>query len=208
MSNVKKSETFLNRKDSSLPFLAYFGHSPYFCLSEITMIDSVMIYPSFRPKRNAGLIHKYSQSLLRLFMLPVMMFLPLLLPVAADSQTHRVSVGFSSDGYRQYIEVYEYDFVEIKPAFPGGDSKLVEYINSKRKYPKTAYTKGIQGRVTCSFIINKDGSVSNIAILKSVEETLNSEAVRIFREMPNWTPGQHKGTPVPVRVIRSVPFRI
>lgn len=129
------------------------------------------------------------------------------LPLDLFPQTVRVSAGRSADGCKSYIEVYEYDFVSEKPAFPGGDSRLLEYINSERHYPDEAYKAGIQGRVTCSFIINTDGSVSNVTLLKSVEESLNREAVRIFRIMPSWIPGSHNGMPVPVRVIRSIPFR-
>lgn len=107
----------------------------------------------------------------------------------------------------EYREVYEYDYVWEKPSFPGGDDKLMRFINKNRKYPKAAYKAGIQGRVVCSFIVNCDGAVSDIQVFKGVENSLNDEAVRIFSLMPKWSPGRINGIPVPVRVIRAVPFR-
>ncbi len=127
--------------------------------------------------------------------------------IPADAQTCRVAMGFADNGTPCYREVYEYDYVTEKPTFPGGDSKLIEFINSTRKYPKNAYRKGIQGRVTCSFIVNTDGSVSNVRVLRKVENSLDHEAVRIIGLMPDWHPGSINGVKVPVRVIRSIPFR-
>ena len=125
----------------------------------------------------------------------------------ARAQTCRVNIGSSQPGCSSYLEVYEYDYVAEKPSFPGGDSKLMTFINQTRQYPKSAYEKGIQGRVTCSFIVNADGSVSHISVLRGVEPSLNREAVRILSKMPEWTPGRMNGQPVPTRVVWSVPFR-
>lgn len=125
----------------------------------------------------------------------------------ASSQTCRVSCGKNSEGYQTYKEVYEYDYVSEKPSFPGGDNLLMNFINKTRQYPSKAYRKGIQGRVTCSFVVNTDGSISNIQILKGVERSLNEEALRIIASMPLWNPGKINGQHVPVRVIRCVPFR-
>lgn len=130
-----------------------------------------------------------------------------ILTPGADAQTCRVNCGKTPEGVSTYIEVYEYDYVTEKPTFPGGDSKLVEFINGERQYPKAAYKNGVHGRVTCSFVVNTDGSVSNIQILKGVEKSLNNEALRIFRRMPHWTPGRLDGVAVPVRVVWAVPFR-
>ena len=125
----------------------------------------------------------------------------------ASAQTCRVAMGVNSDGRKAYMEVYEYDYVPEKPTFPGGDWRLVEFINKTRRYPKKAYEAGIHGRVTCSFVVNADGSVSHIRVLKGVEESLNREAIRILEEMPDWHPGSIDGREVPVRVIWSIPFR-
>lgn len=124
----------------------------------------------------------------------------------AKAQTCRVSLGVCN-GHQSFMEVYEYDYVSEKPCFPGGDNQLISFINKNRNYPREAYNKGIQGRVTCSFIVNADGSVSHVTVLKSVEESLNQEAMRILNLMPNWIPGRIDGHAVPVRVIRCIPFR-
>lgn len=125
----------------------------------------------------------------------------------SDAQRCRISAGVNDQGVRSYIEVYEYDYVTEKPSFPGGECRLLEYIKETRRYPKEAYDRGVQGRVTCSFVVNADGTISNITVLRSVNSVLNEEAIRIFSNMPAWTPGSIDGHPVPVRVIRSVPFR-
>lgn len=131
----------------------------------------------------------------------------LLFPSQAASQTCRVNVGVSPDGCQAYKVVYEFDYVDEKPEFPGGGTKMVKFINTQRRYPAEAYALGIEGRVTCSFVVNSDGSISNITILKGVEPSLNREALRILSKMPVWTPGRIDGHTVPVRVICAVPFR-
>lgn len=127
--------------------------------------------------------------------------------LSATAQTCRVRSGRASNGGSAYMEVFEYDYVSDKPSFPGGDVELVEFINKTRQYPADAYRKGVQGRVTCAFVVNTDGSVSHISVLRGVDPLLNQEAIRIFSKMPDWTPGKHEGHVVPVRVIWSVPFR-
>lgn len=125
----------------------------------------------------------------------------------ASAQTCRVSSGYTADGHKTYKEVYEFDYVEEKPEFPGGGTSLINFINEHRRYPAEAYARGVQGRVTCSFVINSDGSISNITVLRGVEPSLNKEAVRILSGMPLWTPGKMSGHNVPVRVVCAIPFR-
>ena len=126
---------------------------------------------------------------------------------SALAQTCRINSGISANGQKSYMEVYEFDFVEEKPQFPGGGQKLVNFINDTRRYPADAYARGVEGRVMCAFVVNPDGSVSHISILRGVDPSLNREAVRIISKMPDWTPGKISGMPVPVRVICAVPFR-
>lgn len=125
----------------------------------------------------------------------------------AGAQTICVNAGMNEAGIPVFIEAFEYDYVTEKPSFPGGEGKLMEFINNNRKYPAEAYRKGIQGRVTCWFIVNADGSISNVSLLRSVNTLLNEEAIRIFSLMPSWNPGRIDGIPVPVRVVRSVRFK-
>ena len=131
-----------------------------------------------------------------------------MLPQFLYSQTCRVNAGHSVEGIKNYIEVYEYDFVSEKPSFPGGDRLLLSYINSTRCYPEDAYKRGIEGKVTCSFVVNRDGSISHVRVLRGVEASLNKEAVRILSRMPVWNPGKLDGEIVPVRVVRTVAFRL
>lgn len=127
--------------------------------------------------------------------------------IPAISQTFRVTVGTSRSGAPNYMDVYEYDYVSEKPCFPGGDDLMMNFVNTHREYPREAYRKGIQGIVTCSFVVNTNGSISHISIIRGVEASLNKEAMRIISEMPVWTPGKLNGKAVPTRVIWSVPFR-
>lgn len=135
------------------------------------------------------------------------LFACLFLPAMAKAQTCRVSEGFSPDGSITFKEVFEYDFVDEKPQFPGGNEALMAYINKTRRYPEDAYKNGIQGRVVCSFVVNPDGNISHLKVIRGSHRSLNLEAMRILAEMPNWVPGKHHDKPVPVRVIHSIPFR-
>lgn len=125
----------------------------------------------------------------------------------AGAQTCRVSVGHSADGCQTYKEVFEYDFVEVKPSFPGGNEALLDYINKNRRYPAEAYEHGIEGRVTCSFVVNSNGNISHIKVIRGCHKSLNEEAMRLLSEMPSWLPGKHLSQSVPVRVVHCIPFR-
>lgn len=126
---------------------------------------------------------------------------------SARAQTCRVSAGNSADGMVTYKEVFEYDYVEVKPSFPGGNQALLDYINKNRQYPSDAYEQGIEGRVTCSFVVNSNGNISHIKVIRGCHKSLNMEAIRLLAEMPNWLPGRHLSHSVPVRVVHSIPFR-
>ena len=82
------------------------------------------------------------------------------------------------------------------------------YINHERKYPCDAYRSHIQGRVVCSFIVNTDGSVCNVSVIKGVHPSLDREAMRIVKNMPAWKPGRLGGEDVPVRCIIPIAFRL
>lgn len=125
----------------------------------------------------------------------------------ASAQTCRVAAGSTADGMQTFKEVFEYDFVDEKPTFPGGYEALMEYINKTRQYPAEAYEKGIEGRVTCSFVVNADGNITHLKVIKGSHRSLNLEAMRILAEMPCWNPGRHAHRCVPVRVVHCIPFR-
>lgn len=110
-------------------------------------------------------------------------------------------------GDREIVEVYDPDTVDNAPQFPGGDIAMMNFINRERVYPERAYQEGVQGRVRCSFVVNEDGNISHISVIKGVESSLDREAVRIISEMPVWNAGQIGNRTVPVYCIISIPFR-
>lgn len=101
-----------------------------------------------------------------------------------------------------------YDVVEVMPQFPGGQIAMLKYIMENIKYPKQIMEEGIQGRVTVSFIVEKDGRVSNVRLLRSVQPSLDKEAIRVVKSMPKWTPGKQNGKPVRVRFNLPVMFKL
>lgn len=98
--------------------------------------------------------------------------------------------------------------VETMPEFPGGTDSLMRYIYTHLHYPPSALEKGIQGRVIISFMVNTDGSISDIEVVKGVEAALDAEAVRIIRSMPKWIPGKQNGKPVAMKHALPITFRL
>ena len=101
-----------------------------------------------------------------------------------------------------------YDTVPQMPSFPGGSSALFNYLSANIKYPLVCEENGIQGRVICSFIVEPDGSLSELKVVKSVHVSLDKEALRLLRSMPSWTPGQKDGAAVRVRYTVPITFRL
>jgi len=101
-----------------------------------------------------------------------------------------------------------FDVVEVMPQFPGGQIAMMKYIMENMKYPEQAMKEGIQGRVTVRFIVEKDGSISDVKPVLSVHPLLNKEAVRVVESMPKWTPGKQNGKPVRVRFNVPVMFKL
>ena len=101
-----------------------------------------------------------------------------------------------------------FDVVEVMPQFPGGQIAMMKYIMENMKYPKQAMKEGIQGRVAVRFIVEKDGSISDVKPILSVHPLLNKEAVRVVKSMPKWTPGKQNGKPVRVRFNLPVMFKL
>lgn len=101
-----------------------------------------------------------------------------------------------------------YDVVEQMPSFPGGISGLRTYLNQNIRYPAEAQENCVQGRVVVSFVVGKDGHISDVTVLRSVDPSLDKEAIRVIRNMPRWTPGKQGGEPVRVRYNVPVSFRL
>lgn len=105
--------------------------------------------------------------------------------------------------------VYEYESVDVRPQFPGGERSMINFINETREYPYHAYHKHIQGRVLCSFIVGTDGKLFNIQVIRgSGDESLDREALRVISKMPRWSVGRIDNTKVNVRCVLPIAFRL
>ena len=101
-----------------------------------------------------------------------------------------------------------FDVVEEMPQFPGGPSGLFEYLSTNIQYPKEAEDTGIQGRVIVTFVVEKDGSITNAKINKTIDPSLDKEALRVVMAMPNWIPGKQNGQSVRVKYTVPVTFKL
>ena len=101
-----------------------------------------------------------------------------------------------------------FDVVEQKPMFPGGDAALMQWLSGNIKCPVIAAENGVQGRVVCQFVVEKDGSVSGVTVVKSIDPSLDKEAVRVIKSMPKWTPGKQNGQNVRVKYTLPVQFKL
>jgi protein TonB len=95
--------------------------------------------------------------------------------------------------------------VEENPQFPGGDAELYKFLHESIKYPEEAKELGIQGRVFVNFVVETDGSVSNVKVLRGIGGGCDEEAIRVVKSMPRWTPGKQRG--IPVRVSYNLPIK-
>ena len=99
--------------------------------------------------------------------------------------------------------------VEKMPEFPGGQQALFKYLSENVKYPVIAQENGIQGRVICQFVVNKDGSIVEVEVVRSGgDPSLDKEAVRVIKSMPKWKPGQQRGKPGRVKYTVPVNFKL
>lgn len=101
-----------------------------------------------------------------------------------------------------------FDVVEQMPAFPGGNAALMQYLSSSIKYPVVAQENGVQGRVVISFVVERDGSITDVQVARSVDPSLDKEAVRVVKGMPHWIPGKQNGSAVRVKYNVPVSFRL
>ena len=105
-------------------------------------------------------------------------------------------------------ETKVFDVVEQMPSFPGGPQALFEYLSKNIKYPPVAEENGVQGRVIVSFVVERDGSITDVRVVKSVDPSLDKEAQRVVKSMPRWIPGKQNGSAVRVKYTVPVTFRL
>lgn len=100
-----------------------------------------------------------------------------------------------------------YEVVEQMPSFPGGQGALMQYLANNIKYPVVAQENGVQGRVVVSFVVERDGSITDVQVVRSVDPSLDHEAQRVVRSMPKWIPGKQNGKAVRVKYNVPVSFQ-
>ena len=141
--------------------------------------------------------------------------------VEDDVETAEIIIDTEDDKDRQVViqapvqaAVIEEDtevvfvVVESMPGFPGGDAALFKYLSDNIKYPVIAQESGIQGRVICQFVVNRDGSIVDIEVVRGVDRSLDAEAMRVIAGMPKWSPGKQRGKAVRVKYTLPVNFRL
>ena len=94
------------------------------------------------------------------------------------------------------------------PSFPGGNEALMKFLQENVKYPVVAQENGVQGRVVVSFVVERDGSITDVKVVRSVDPSLDKEATRVVKSMPHWIPGKQNGAAVRVKYNVPVSFRL
>ena len=124
----------------------------------------------------------------------------------ADVRLLQPAHSTSSRTQQTFNDVF--DVVDQMPQFPGGDGAMMEYLSRSIMYPEVAADNGIQGRVVCTFVVERDGSISDVRVTKSIDPSLDKEAIRVLEGMPQWKPGMQNGAPVRVKYTVPVTFRL
>ena len=144
----------------------------------------------------------------------VMMIVVLLMMTVGNiACAQNVPLIIDPDKVDQYLAerkdtINVYDCVEQMPSFPGGTQKLKEFIEENLRYPKELEESCVQGRVIVRFIVERNGKLSNVKVVKSVDPALDKEAIRIVKLMPRWIPGRQNGITVRVKFYIPIIFRL
>ena len=101
-----------------------------------------------------------------------------------------------------------FDTVEQMPEYPGGMQAMIEFLQTNMKYPEDAEKQKVEGRVMVQFVVETDGSISDVHVAKQVFPSLDAEAIRVVQAMPRWTPGKDKGKVVRVKYNLPIVFRM
>jgi TonB family C-terminal domain len=101
-----------------------------------------------------------------------------------------------------------YDKVEVMPEYPGGEQAMMKFVATNVKYPQAALDKNISGRVMVQFVVEKDGSVTDVKTVKGIGGGCDEEAVRVVKAMPKWKPGMEKGKTVRVQYLLPITFKL
>ena len=146
-----------------------------------------------------------------------------IIEIVEDDADIEEDIMASTEDNVEWVDIDEYDVVTVEPEpeeeeifmvvedqpeFPGGTAALLEYLRKNIKYPAICRENNIQGRVLVTFIANKDGAIVEPEVVKSVNPSLDKEALRVISQMPNWKPGSQRGKPVRVKYTVPVNFRL
>ena len=146
-----------------------------------------------------------------------------ILEIVDDDADVDEDIMMSTEDQVEWVDLDEIDYVEVEPEpeeeeifmvvedapeFPGGVQALLDYLRKNIKYPQICRENNIQGRVLVSFVVNKDGAIVDPQVVKSVNPSLDKEALRVISGMPNWKPGSQRGKPVRVKYTVPVNFRL
>ena len=131
-------------------------------------------------------------------------------PFTLDADNFRLSIQTTEDNPAWALESNDsiYNIVEQMPKFPGGEQAMMEYVSRNVKYPESAKENNLQGRVIVKFVIEKDGTVSNVEVGRGWGNELDDEAVRVVKAMPKWKPGKQDGKPVRVSFLLPINFKL
>ena len=132
----------------------------------------------------------------------------LLVPARANAQDKKEKGKTTQTQKDTTTDDKVYDVCEQMPTFEGGDAALLKYLTDSVKYPELAKKHGVQGRVVIGFIVEKDGSLTDVKVLRHVDIDLDAEALRVVKGMPKWIPGCQDEQLVRVRYNVPVSFRL
>ena len=128
-----------------------------------------------------------------------------------DNDTRIEIINLENYGPNDIEEPDDMDILPIaeqQPEFPGGQTALMAFIKKNLRYPAFAAENGIQGKAVLAFVVEKDGSIAGIEIMRSPAEELSKEAIRVVQQMPKWKPGKQHGKPVRVKFVLPITFRL
>jgi protein TonB len=148
---------------------------------------------------------------------------PEIIQVVETKVETRIEINMEDDQSKAQIQTYTpppppkqveeeeeeiFVVVENQPEFPGGQAAMMKFLSENIRYPVIAQENGIQGRVICTFVVERDGSITDVQVVRGVDPSLDKEAVRVIQSMPKWKPGMQRGKPVRVRFTLPVVFRL
>jgi protein TonB len=178
------------------------GFSPLFIEQETTGVQEVSREPDL-PKRREVVEEKQVEEVSEEFNIVDETSTEEIVVEPVKKEPESVSPPSSEDSENPI-----YTEVEIMPQFKGGYVELVRFIYTNLAYPSIALTKRIQGKIWCSFIVNTDGTVSDVRIEQSISFFLEEEALRVLKIMPDWEPGRMGGKPVQVKIYLPIVFKL